>query len=87
MATAFETAPSRSRRGTERPAYTPLQMYLLDRLAELRRRRRELPPAFRDHPIGRLTSAAIAATLEECRWAGLSRETGQEGRSPRRNAS
>jgi hypothetical protein len=58
----------------DRTGKTAFQVYLLDRLAALEDRQRSLPPEFRDHPIGRLTAAAIEATLENCHWAGVARE-------------
>lgn len=61
--------------------FTTLQVYLLDRLAALEDQRRSLSPAFRDHPIGRLTEAAIEATREECHWAGVAREAERRMRS------
>ncbi|HEX2174035.1 MAG TPA: hypothetical protein VHL09_16500 [Dehalococcoidia bacterium] len=56
------------------PRYSTLQVYLLERLVELERRRSTLPLEFRDHPIGRLTESAIEATSNECRWVGVAGE-------------
>jgi hypothetical protein len=71
----------------ETDVYTPLQHYLLKRVTDLRQQQRELPMGFRDHPIGRLNAAALQATLEECEWAGVSREAGAILRCNRRSAS
>lgn len=76
MALVSSQLPRRVEHPSDQKSYTPLQRYLLKRLAELQQRQRELPPEFQNHPIGRLTRAALNSTLEECHWAGVGSEAG-----------
>lgn len=64
----------RTDRRLGRRTYTGYHKYLIRRLIDLDRRLRELPEAFRDHPIGHLAQAGFDATVAECRAAGLSSE-------------
>lgn len=74
MASLTSASLERTYLSGESAGYSGYQVYLLRRLAELQRRSSDLPDTYRDHPIGRLTTAALESTLEECDWAGLSRE-------------
>ena len=87
MATTSGSASDRLERRLDRPTYTPLQTYALRRLSELQRRQKDLPAEFRDHPIGRLTAAALEQAIEECRWLGLSREADRILHRSRRTVS
>ena len=87
MATVSGRASDGKSHHLDRPAYAPLQTYALRRLAELQRDQQDLSAHFRDHPIGRLTEAALQQTLEECRWLGLSREAERILQGSRRTAS
>lgn len=76
MASLTSASMERTYLPGEPAGYSGYQTYLLRRLADLQRRHSDLPDTYRNHPIGRLTAAALESTLAECGWAGIAREAG-----------